>query len=379
MTTSNKLSVLTIGDPHFKSKNTDQTIDMTNKILNLIQQQQPDLVVCLGDVLHDHEKIKDTLVLVQAVQFFRDISKLCPLYVIVGNHDRRNNSDFLSDVHPFDACKDMNNVTIVDKPVFTTIKNVDLTLVPYVPPGRFEEALNTMTKFDWSQSGCIFAHQEFKGAKMGAIVSEKGDEWPLSNPLVVSGHIHDYDRPQLNFVYVCTQVQHAFGDSDDKAISIFDFYSSKSIINNDILSSCKLTGNVYWNETRHDLGIIKRCIVRLKCDQVTKWKPPTNRIVKLIITGTPAEIKTIRKLNYITELKKMGVNVQYKATNVQINESLFSSQFNNLSHREQLGRAASEDIQLNRWFQNLFGRVDVKPNPVITLSLNNLSLSHQPQ
>ncbi len=67
-------------------------------------------------------------------------------------------------------------------------------MVPYVPPGRFVEALNIIDNEWWKNVNCIFAHQEFYGCKMGAIESIEGDKWDHSFPLVISGHIHSEQR-----------------------------------------------------------------------------------------------------------------------------------------------------------------------------------------
>ncbi len=53
-------------------------------------------------------------------------------------------------------------------------------MVPYVPPGRFVEALNIIDNEWWKNVNCIFAHQEFYGCKMGAIESIEGDKWDHS-------------------------------------------------------------------------------------------------------------------------------------------------------------------------------------------------------
>ena len=73
--------------------------------------------------------------------------------------------------------------------------------VPYVPPGRFVEALETYKNINWKDVDCIFAHQEFYGCKMGAILSEEGDKWESKWPLVVSGHIHSRQWINKNIYY----------------------------------------------------------------------------------------------------------------------------------------------------------------------------------
>jgi hypothetical protein len=50
---------------------------------------------------------------------------------------------------------------------------------------------------------------------MGAIQSVHGDAWPVDAPMVISGHIHDYQRPQDNVLYIGASVQNNFGDQTD--------------------------------------------------------------------------------------------------------------------------------------------------------------------
>ena len=102
------------------------------------------------------------------------------------------------------------------------INNEKFIFVPYVPPGRFEEALRTL-KDDWISASCIFAHQEFAGCKMGAIVSIEGDKWDIKNPIVISGHIHSKQQPQKNIYYSGSAMQHAFGESAKNIIAFFSF------------------------------------------------------------------------------------------------------------------------------------------------------------
>ena len=94
-----------------------------------------------------------------------------------------------------------------------------------MPPGRFHEALGTKK---WTDATCIWAHQEFYGCKMGAIVSVEGDKWDLHSPLVISGHIHSKQRPQENVYYSGSAMQHAFGESEKNIIAYISFYPDNS-------------------------------------------------------------------------------------------------------------------------------------------------------
>ena len=121
--------------------------------------------------------------------------------------------------------KKWENLVIVDKVIHIEIDDKLFTLLPYVPNGRFIEALDTNTEKDWTKSNCIFAHQEFVGCKMGHIISEQGDVWDNSYPQIVSGHIHSRQFVQDNIYYPGAALQHAFGESEKNVIAVLQFDS----------------------------------------------------------------------------------------------------------------------------------------------------------
>ena len=137
------LRSLIIGDPHFKVNNAPDTDAMSKKILELAKARLPDVIICLGDVLDRHESIhldaQD-----RAVEFLHDLSLIAPLIVLIGNHDRPNNSNYLTTRHPFRALKYWPQTTIVDVVKTIEIKGYKFILVPYVPNGRFQEAICTI-------------------------------------------------------------------------------------------------------------------------------------------------------------------------------------------------------------------------------------------
>lgn len=290
------IKVMCIGDPHFKEKNIKETDQMYIAIEKLLKKDKiaPDIIVVLGDVLHRHETIKEPPLRL-ATDFLKMLEEHAPVYLVVGNHDRPNNSVFLTNQHPFNAMKYWENTFIVDVPMSCEVKGHLFTFIPYVYPGRFHEALAYEEVKNWKDSTCIFAHQEFKGAKMGAIISEEGDEWSLDLPLVISGHIHDYDHLQPNIIYTGTPIQHAFGDRSDKTVSWYTFKSDKS-----------------YEEERVDLGIPKKVVLNVNYEDIDKTEIPENSEVKVIIVGNTAQNKTAEKLTKIKEWLKLGVKISYK-------------------------------------------------------------------
>lgn len=296
------LSALVIGDPHFKVSNAIDTDLMCKAIYQQIEKLNPDIIVVLGDILDRHEAIHvDPLS--RSINFLRKLSIERKVYILIGNHDRKNNSDFLSEVHPFTALKQWNSIIIVDKVIIDTVNGHKLVFVPYVPPGRFQEALSTVEgKEKGKEKGngsiddatVIFAHQEFKDAKMGAILSTEGDEWDKAI-LIISGHIHDYDELSDYIIYVGVPFQHAYGDKDDKTISFFTFNEYKT-----------------YTHVRIDLGLPKKILARIEAANLDKFIVPKNSQVKLVITGTTEELKVVMKMSKIKQLMKAGVKIAYK-------------------------------------------------------------------
>ena len=205
---------LFIGDPHIKPDNGDDIAILLREIDTITTPF--DAIIVAGDVMHYHERLF-TPALNLALSFLDHLRKIAPTYVLVGNHDAINNSIFLTDQHWMNALKDWDNLVIVDRVLVTG----DTIMCPYVPPGRFVEALETvLTKEEWQSKRIIFAHQEFRGCKMGAITSVDGDQWESDWPLVVSGHIHDNQRVGSNIYYPGAPLQHAFGDTDTRVVCL---------------------------------------------------------------------------------------------------------------------------------------------------------------
>ena len=286
-TEKSDLKVLVIGDTHFKVDNIRERTAMVDAIINVINEKHPDIIVNLGDTLHDHEKVHVSAY-VKACDFLWQQSQLAPLKVLMGNHDLKNQKQYLSDEHPFTALKHWNSsVTIVDNVVTENIKGHHLVFVPYVPPERFDEALTKCSTL--SSASCVFAHQEIKGCQMGVVKSTNGSEWPLTNPLLISGHIHDYQELQSNVIYTGTPVQQSYTDTHDKTISLFTFHS----------------GGTYTHE-RIDLGLPKKRIERINCAEVSSHVPRKDCDLKIIIKGTSGDLRAIGKHPNVIAWKAAG-------------------------------------------------------------------------
>ena len=349
---------LVIGDPHFKVTEMIASQEMAKAILDIARKENPDFIVCLGDTLDRHETIH-TNPLTVATQWLAELSSIAKVYLLIGNHDRPNNSDFLSDEHSLVALKwwDSNRLVVVDKVVIALIDDLPFFFVPYVPPGRFIEALETHP--DWSPKGyhrqskitgiqstpwqAGFSHQEFYGNQLKtSIFSEKGDKWPLDYPLLINGHIHDRDIPQENIISIGTPRQHNFDESFDKALSLFTFDD---------------TG---FNERRIPLPLPKKIIQHLSVQDFLIWEPPSPLIdyLKLEVHGTRGEVVALRKLDKIKKLEKLGIKIVTRDIDAgkkkEKNLPLPELQWQQTPFRQRLALRAKEDPQVEKIYRRIF-------------------------
>lgn len=337
-----------IGDPHFHTDNIPEVDIFMERIIKLAKEREPDFIVIGGDILHTHERLHTTP-LNKAYELVSAMSSIALTYVLVGNHDLINNRQYLTENHWMNGMKKWENVKIIDKVISDCINNEKFVFVPYVPPGRFEEALSTLGK-SWEDASCIFAHQEFSGCKMGAIVSVEGDKWPLDYPEVISGHIHSRQIPQANIYYTGSAMQHAFGESEKNIIA-------------------HLTFSVFGGYEREeiDLNLPRKKIVYTDVKGMEDYvAPDTKDKIKVTVSGEYEEFKALKKTKKYKKLVKDGLKVVFKPKKLDI--SLKDEQRNEIIAMN------------NKDFKTILGTiVNNQKNPYLSqvyeLILNNRDIS----
>jgi DNA repair exonuclease SbcCD nuclease subunit len=292
------VTALCIGDPHIQVANIVETDLLIKGLINLATEKEPDLIIILGDVLHTHERLH-TIALNKAYEMIDKLRLISKTYVLVGNHDMINNQVFLNENHWLSGMKEWSNTVIVDKVISETIKGEKFVFIPYVPAGRFQEALNTMNG-EWKDASCIFAHQEFAGCKMGAIISVEGDKWPLSYPHIVSGHIHSRQIPQENIYYTGSAMQHAFGESEKNIIAYLTFTNGK------------------YEREEIDLQLPRKKIVYMDVEDLDTYKvPETEDTLKVTVSGNYDQFKALKKTKKYKNLLDKGVKVIFKPKKIK--------------------------------------------------------------
>ena len=289
--------VIFIGDPHFQITNLIDINIFIPKIEELcLKTENLSFIVIGGDILHNHEKIH-TVVLNKAYELIEKLSKIVTVYVLVGNHDYISNSQFLSTNHWMNAIKLWKNVKIIDTTEYIEINGQIFTFVPYVYPGRFIEALNTIDENIWKKSTCIFAHQEFKGCKMGSIISSEGDDWDIT-PQVISGHIHSKQKIQDNIYYPGSSLQIAYGENENNTIPILNFTQTTMTME------------------EIELNLPKKQILYINIEDLDNLTINKNKHdnIKIKIKGTYEEFKALKKTSKYKQLIKENIKIQFKST-----------------------------------------------------------------
>jgi DNA repair exonuclease SbcCD nuclease subunit len=377
------LNILCIGDIHIQTSNTVDIRIFIKKLLEYIEKHSEniDLIILMGDILHTHERLH-TIPFNIANELFEQLSKLKPLYVLVGNHDYINNSQFLSDNHWMNCFKNKENIHIIDKVTLCNHNNINIIMAPYVPDGRFVEALDTISNFDWKQSDCILGHQLLDGVKMGAILTENVEKWEENYPFLISGHIHDKQRVQNNLYYTGSSMQHAFGESCDKTISLVKIDTSIHIEEIDLKLPKKqilyydiedLDINSTLNEQLNDDNILKKLT-----DMIENSKQ-NNIHYKITISGSFEQYKVFKTKPIFLKLQQNDTKVVFKNKlvdilnkNKLINDTKISNQpFKNIEIKEILYNLIVNDnknnIKLNNIYNLFYNSSEIYNNKFIEL------------
>lgn len=292
------MNILCIGDLHIQKKNFTIFKTFETKIIEYIEsiKEKLDLIVILGDVLHTMNII-NTQCLNTAIDFFCVLNKFnIKIMVIVGNHDLIGPNEFLSKNHWMYVLNKFThrNITIVDKVIL--YKNC--IFCPYVPPGKFIEAIQTL-KYNYKNAKYIFAHQEFKNAQyeFNNMYSDIGDEWDSScKPIIISGHIHKKQWISDKIYYTGTPYQTRFNEDSDKTILY--------ICNDEFIEI--------------DLNIPKMITYKFNIDErIDIEKFDTNNMYKFIINSNSIhDTQQYLKSKYYKKLKEFGViYFNYPTTN----------------------------------------------------------------
>lgn len=338
-------NILAIGDPHFKTDNINESKKFIKELDYFIDHYEFKInyIVVLGDILHTHEKLH-THALNIAVDFFTLLTDkvkqniIDHIYILIGNHDATNNTIFLNQNHWMNILKKWDYLTIVDYPL---IIDNQFILCPYVPDGKFIDALKLVFEDKWKTKKLIFAHQTFNNAKMGAIVAKGVDEWEEHFPLCISGHIHDKQKIKNNLFYTGSSMQHGFGDNDDKSLALIKIIDYIIIVE-DLFLNLPKKKIIYT-----DIENIEKSIEKIQQNK------NENISYKIVIKDNEEEYKSFKQtskfkeIEKINEVKSIAFKKDYKSIIEKENLLINNSKNINTSENELLNNLGESDDFIN--------------------------------
>ena len=310
MSENDKCTAFVIGDPHLKHTEIQRGCMFIDRVVSEVKSADPTFIVVLGDVFDNFESV-NTHAIKMVHNLLQLLSGIAPTVVLVGNHDYINNSQFLTNNHSLLPFSEWENIWVVDRPTEITFSEKSFVFCPYVPPGKFVAALDTLTGkgVTWEFADCIFAHQEFQGCHMGKITSTDGDEWDDDYPPVISGHIHDDQKVGENIYYPGSAIQHSYAENSYRRVWLVDF-------------NVGTDEDVYFNITKIDLKLPPKIVYRMCVEELLDKKGDkdfiqeiSEGIVKIELKDTDEEFKKFKRTKFSKNLS--GYNVKFTYVRVE--------------------------------------------------------------
>jgi hypothetical protein len=312
---------LVIGDPHFKRNNIEETDLLVSEIDRLITLEEPDEVILLGDVIDRYSLRTDC----RAKEWILRLTTMVErVILIVGNHERENNLDYQSRIHYYVGMEGVEGLEIVD-----SARMIGSCLyVPYVAPGRFEEAIAPYisNEIEW-----IFAHQSFIGCSDPCAK----DLW-AGPQKCISGHIHTR-------MYLYNGVRSTNKD--------WDVYYPGAALCNSFIDERDRYICVVEGKSVRDIKIksIPRHLVildeRLEQDAIDLILV-ANKYTRIVLEGTIEDCMVLAGSELIRNAKKRGADVRHHFILSQCKERKVDTKksFTQLVLQALEGRCSAEEL-----------------------------------
>jgi DNA repair exonuclease SbcCD nuclease subunit len=192
-------------------------------LLPLIKKEitKDDIIIHCGD-LFDNRSVVPINILNYAQSVLEEISSICPLHILIGNHDLYTKST--NDINTVKLYKYIPNITVYEEPTKIEFMGKSILMLPWVEKRKDQQ--KTLEEF----SGChyLFCHSDLNGAKMhlNSVAHKNLDKIDVESfsgyKNVYSGHIHIVQRNK-NFTFVGNNFEMDRNDlGNQKGIFILD-------------------------------------------------------------------------------------------------------------------------------------------------------------
>jgi len=224
-----------IADTHLSIERKDNNFlvhmdTMFAEFKKLCIEQKVDLIVIAGDLFHS-KSIVNTHALVNVNNILQDLSAVCPIIIIPGNHDLPYADK--PEINLASIYKHFDTITVIEYPSNFVLGDTEFLFVPY--HNNITAMLNDIKKdLDFTKQINLFSHfgtTDFK-------VSETSNQYVDDEAAEVSaltlkkfnkvflGHYHGY-QTKKNITYVSAPLQSRHGDELSKhGFVIFDLASN---------------------------------------------------------------------------------------------------------------------------------------------------------
>jgi DNA repair exonuclease SbcCD nuclease subunit len=172
------------------------------------KERSVDAVFVTGDIFHTHDKV-DVQTLFLTATALMQIAEVCPLYLLVGNHDMATADGSIHSLKAFDSF-----ATVIDKPVKFEVAGCPVIAHPYT---KDIDGLNAF--LDTAEEGSTaLLHQGVAGASLGSswVPDEKFGTRKLS-PNIITAWCGHYHKPQISSQIAIpgSIAQHTWADREE--------------------------------------------------------------------------------------------------------------------------------------------------------------------
>lgn len=193
-------------------------LNCIDQIIEYTEQNQIDMVLFGGDLFHIRQSV-DTVTLHNTYERLIKLSKLCPLYMLVGNHDQADKAGKYYSTSIFsNPLKMLDTVGIS----ILTDKNNKKISVCHIPFTEDREQIRNIVGLAPTNS-ILLGHLGISGAMLGADFVFPGKEDASLEDLspdkflgVFLGHFHMHQKLHDNAWYIGAPLQHTWGDKSQK-------------------------------------------------------------------------------------------------------------------------------------------------------------------
>jgi len=281
-----------------------------------------DIIVHLGD-LFDNRNIVPINILNYAQSILERMSQICPVHVIIGNHDIYNKS--INDVNSLKAYNYIPNVNIYETTTKINFNGKQILLMPWV------ESKSEQIELLKQYSGCdyLFCHSDLNGAKMHltSVAHRNSDKIDVEEfdgyKNVYSGHIHLVQKSK-NFTFVGSIHEMDRNDIDNqKGIFVLDTNKEAELfIPNNISPKFK---KIYVNK-EEDIELLSEGITKDWVDLFVSNSLLVNnrklrrKMESILQTGSFASVEYVDDISVDDETKEEEVLNESLSINLDFSE-----------------------------------------------------------